>query len=471
MAHRFHRIRQAMRQGWGRFPRRGGSRALVLLAAAGLLFGLRAVPEAHDVPGDVTVQAFAKPEADRLRLLVRVPLEAMQDVNFPLRGPGYLDLEGAEPLLPGAAQLWLAQEVELYEEGVRLAEPEIAGLRLSLPSDRSFESYDTALASILTGERLPDSLQLIWRQAMLDVALDYVIASDRSNFAIRPGVERLGLRVVTVLRFITPDGAERAFELRGDPGLVTLDPRWHQAAARFVASGFEHILDGTDHLLFLLCLVVPFRRFRALVPIVTGFTVAHSVTLVASAYGFAPNFLWFPPLVETLIAISIVYMAFENMLASGSSGGTPVRRRWLMAFGFGLVHGFGFSFALRETLQFAGAHLLTSLLAFNVGVELGQLLVIALAVPVLEVLFRFVVAERAGTILISALVAHTSWHWMVERYDVLSQYPITWVALASALLIGIMPWLIGMLAAAGAARAAVRYLRRAGPAGGAATAD
>ena len=475
MRHRGDRIgREIGRRGRpGRLPLRGGSRALVFLAAAALFFGLRVAPEAHDVPSDVTVQAFAKPEGDRLRLLVRVPLEAMQDVNFPLRGPGYLDLEGAEPLLPGAAQLWLAQEIELYEDGVRLAEPEIAGLRLSLPSDRSFQNYDTALASILTGERLPADLQLIWRQAMLDVVLDYPIASERSSFAIRPGVERLGMRVVTVLRFLTPDGAERPFELRGDPGLVTLDPRWHQAAGRFVASGFEHILDGTDHLLFLLCLVVPFRRFRALVPIVTGFTVAHSVTLVASAYGLAPNFLWFPPLVETLIAISIVYMAFENILASGSGSndGTQVRRRWLMAFGFGLIHGFGFSFALRETLQFAGAHLLTSLLAFNVGVELGQLLVIALAVPVLELLFRVVVAERAGTILISALVAHTSWHWMVERYDVLSQYPITWAALASALLIGILPWLVGMLAAAAAARAAVRYLRRPGPVGGAAAAD
>ena len=461
------RRRRPARPGRGR----RGRRALLLVAAAGLLFGLRADPAAHDIPSDVTVQAFARPEGDRLRLLVRVPLEAMQDVNFPLRGPGYLDLEGAEPLLPDAAQLWLAQEVELYEDGVRLAEPAIAGLRLSLPSDRSFQDYDAALANILTGERLPDGLQLIWRQAMLDVVLDYAIGSETSSFAIRPGVERLGMRVVTVLRFITPEGAERAFELRGDPGLVTLDPRWHQAAARFVASGYEHILDGTDHLLFLLCLVVPFRRFRALVPIVTGFTVAHSVTLIASAYGMAPDFLWFPPLVETLIAISIVYMAFENILAAGSGDGTPVRRRWLMAFGFGLVHGFGFSFALRETLQFAGSHLVTSLLAFNVGVELGQLLVIALAVPVLEVLFRFVVAERAGIILISALVAHTSWHWMMERYDVLSQYPITWAALASALLIGILPWLVGMLAAAGAARAAVRYLRRPRPARGVAGAD
>ena len=95
----------------------------------------------------------------------------------------------------------------------------------------------------------------------------------------------------------------------------------------------------------------------------------------------------------------------------------------MITFGFGLVHGFGFSFALRETLQFAGSHLLTSLLSFNVGVELGQLLVLALLVPALELLFRFVVAERIGTIILSALVAHTGWHWMIERGAVLMQFP------------------------------------------------
>ena len=134
---------------------------------------------------------------------------------------------------------------------------------------------------------------------------------------------------------------------------MRLDPRWHQAALRFVESGFLHILEGIDHLLFLLCLVIPFRRFGTLVLIVTSFTVAHSITLIAAAYGFGPDALWFPPLVETLIAISIVYMALENIV------GSNVRRRWIIAFAFGLVHGFGFSFALRETLQFAGSHLLT----------------------------------------------------------------------------------------------------------------
>ena len=191
------------------------------------------------------------------------------------------------------------------------------------------------------------------------------------------------------------DKAERVFEYLGDPGLVRLDPRWHQAALRFVALGFEHILDGIDHLLFLLCLVLPFRKLKPLVIIVTSFTVAHSITLIASAIDLAPGALWFPPLIETLIAASIVYMALENIV-----GVTNVTRRWVITFAFGLVHGFGFSFALRETLQFAGSHLLTSLLAFNVGVELGQLLVLALLIPALHFAFRRVVAERMGIIIV-----------------------------------------------------------------------
>jgi hypothetical protein len=224
--------------------------------------------------------------------------------------------------------------------------------------------------------------------------------------------------VANVLRFIQPDGTVRAFDFPGNPGLIRLDPRWHHVFGSFVRLGFLHILEGTDHLLFLFCLIIPFRRFRELVLLVTAFTAAHSVTLAASAYGMAPGALWFPLLVETLIATSIVYMALENIL------GGKVRRRWLITFGFGLVHGFGFSFALRETLQFAGSHLITSLLAFNLGVELGQLLVLSLLVPLLSLLFHRVVPERAGTIVLSALVAHTGWHWMVERGSRLREFDL-----------------------------------------------
>ena len=410
---------------------------LLILLVTSLILTFPGTLPAHDIPGDVTVQAFVKPEGQRLRLLVRVPLEALSDMVFPTYGPGYLNFERARERdeFTDAAMIWMGQEVQIFEDDTQLLEPSITAIKVSLPSNRSFETYEAALAHV-QGPLLPATTQIVWQQAMLDVLFDYRIESDQSAFSIRPSLERMGLRVVTVLRFLPPNGPERAFDLRGDPGLVRLDPRWHQAAFRFVAMGFEHILDGTDHLLFLACLVIPFRRFRALAVIVTAFTVAHSVTLIASAYDLAPEALWFPPLVETLIAISIVYMALENIV------GANVQRRWTITFVFGLIHGFGFSFALRETLQFAGSHLLTSLLSFNIGVELGQLLVLVLLVPTLSVLFRFVVAERTGTILLSALVAHTSWHWMTERWELLNQFPITWAAFSRAMLTGAMGWLI-----------------------------
>ena len=290
---------------------------------------------------------------------------------------------------------------------------------------------------------------------MLDVLFDYPIQSDRSPFSIDPAFGRLGLHVVTALRFLPPGGAVRAFEYQGNPGLVRLDPRWYQASFRFVQLGFFHILDGTDHLLFLFCLVIPFRRFRALVPVVTAFTVAHSLTLIASAYGMAPDALWFPPLIETLIAMSIVYMALENIV------GASVERRWLITFGFGLVHGFGFSFALRRTLQFAGTHLLTSLLSFNVGVELGQILVLLVAHPGARArLFRFVVAERMGTIVLSALVAHTGWHWMVDRYGVLRQFEFQWPVVDATFVVGVLRALMLVVAAAGLLWLVFGVLRR-----------
>jgi hypothetical protein len=374
---------------------------------------------------------------------MRVPLLAMREVDFPRRSIGILDLPRSEAALSNAARLWIADNVELYEGEVRLDYPRVVEVRVSLPSDKSFASYEAALAHV-TGARLADNTELYWNQGLLDVLFEYPIRSDSSEFSIHPKLDRLGLRTVTVLRFLPPSGAVRAFEFVGDPGLVRLDPRWYQAALRFVEAGFFHILDGTDHLLFLFCLVIPFRRFRALIPIVTAFTVAHSITLIASAYDLGPDSLWFPPLIETLIAVSIVYMALENIV-----GVSNVQRRWMIAFGFGLVHGFGFSFALRQTLQFAGSHLLTSLLSFNIGVELGQLLVLVLLIPVLELLFRYVVAERMGTIILSALVVHTGWHWMIERGERLRQFQFQWPALTAALLVSILRWLMLLVVLAG----------------------
>jgi hypothetical protein len=145
------------------------------------------------------------------------------------------------------------------------------------------------------------------------------------------------------------------------------------------------------------------------------------------------------PLVETLIAASIVYMALENI-----AGAAHLRRsRWAIALAFGLVHGFGFSFALRENLQFAGTHLVSALLAFNAGVELGQVMMLAIFVPALHLVFRFVVAERIGTIVLSALIAHTAWHWMADRWRALSQFD--WPAVTAAGMATLLGWVLAAL--------------------------
>jgi hypothetical protein len=389
-------------------------RALPIALAAVLFFAGGVRSGAHEIPRSVTVHAFVKPDANRLRVLIRVPLGAMRDIQFPERD-GFLELSQIEPDLYDAVKMWILPELRLFEGSRELSRPVVDAVRVSLPSDRSFGSYEAAVAHVKSAP-LPVGTELPRDQALLDVLLEYPISTTRGSFAIHPAFSRLGVEVRTVLRFVGPSGV-RAFEVQGDPGLLRLDPRWHQATWHFARLGFAHILDGIDHLLFLACLVVPLRRVRSLVVVVTAFTVAHSVTLIASAFDLAPDALWFPPLVEMLIAASIVYMAIENVVAKPS-----ISRRCALAFGFGLVHGFGFSFALKETLQFAGSHLLMSLLSFNAGVEFGQLLAIAVLVPAVHLLFRFVIAERMGTIVLSVIIGHTSWHWMTDRWDALRQF-------------------------------------------------
>ena len=371
---------------------------------------LPAWPEAHEIPADVTVQAFVTHGEGRVRVLARVPLAAMRDYEFPTREPGYLELSEAASLAEDAARQWIAPYLTLYEDGDPVPGLSLVATRISAPGDRAFTTFERAYRQVL-GPPLDEQAELPPAQAMLDILFE-APARQEARLTLDARLAHLALRTQTVLRFILPDGSVRPFSYKGDPGPVRLDPHWWEAAGAFTLSGFFHILDGIDHLLFLLCLVLPVRRALPLISVVTSFTAAHSITLIASAFGLVPEALWFPVLIETLIALSIVFMAFENIL------GTRSRRRWLMAFGFGLVHGFGFSFALSESLQFAGSHLFTSLLAFNVGVELGQIAVLLVLVPTLALLFRIVPAV-GGAIIISAALAHTGWHWMLDRGETL----------------------------------------------------
>lgn len=180
-------------------------------------------------------------------------------------------------------------------------------------------------------------------------------------------------------------------------------PVLHQLR-QYVWLGVTHILLGYDHLAFLLALLFV-RRFRDLVTVITAFTVAHTLTLALAAL----DVVVLPArLVESLIAASIVWVAAENLLRRAEPAG-----RWRVAFAFGLVHGFGFATILRE-LGLPGDGLVRCLLAFNVGVELGQIAIAAACWPLLQWALRQTWAGRVRTTLSLALLAFGA-AWLLDR--------------------------------------------------------
>jgi hypothetical protein len=243
--------------------------------------------------------------------------------------------------------------------------------------------------------------------------------------------------------------------LNGSSGRVTLDPHWYDAGMGFVALGVQHILTGFDHLLFLLCLVIPFRRLRSLIPVITAFTVGHSITLIGTAFGLAPDAKWFPPFIEMAIAVSIVYMAVENII------GPDLRRRWIIAGLFGLVHGFGFADVLGEQLQFAGSNLLTALLGFNLGIEIGQLIALSIFIPCLALVLRGRMQGRMGVSILSAAVGLIAWQWMVDRALTLWQTP--WPLPTTAGILIAAQWVVALVVAVGTATLFAKWCERRWP--------
>ncbi|NBY69954.1 MAG: HupE/UreJ family protein [Betaproteobacteria bacterium] len=377
-------------------------------------WGLYAGAQAHEIPNDVQVQSFLKQEEQGLTLFIRVPLSSMKEVELPLLNNLYLDIPHIKPALQQAADLWFVDNLKIVQGQQSLNRVSVKTARISLPSNRSFVTYETALAHVRSENwELPS--QLVWNQQYLDLELQVNAKNDDSNIEIDFGLQRLAQRVAIDLRFQLLNAQERAFEFNAREGAVLLNPSAWQASWRFIQMGFKHILSGTDHLLFIACLILTATQWLSLVGVITGFTLAHSLTLIAAAMGYAPAGLWFLPWVELAIAFSIVYLALENIWR------TDVRRRWLVCTLFGLIHGFGFSFALHESMQFAGTHHVLSLLSFNLGVEAGQLLVLLLGVPVAMWLATKAYA-RTLTIVLSALIAHLAWHWMEERWVIAAKF-------------------------------------------------
>ena len=217
------------------------------------------------------------------------------------------------------------------------------------------------------------------------------------------------------LTVVGPDGRARPVEVldRGETSrpepIVGAAPEEGALtiARRFVHLGFTHILPGgLDHVLFVLGLALLSSRLRPLLAQVTAFTLAHTVTLALAVYGVVS----LPPrIVEPLIAASIVYVAVENLVRTKATW-----TRVAVVFAFGLLHGLGFAGVLTE-LGWPQGRKLTALLSFNVGVELGQLAVIAIALGLLALLTRLKLPRRRLEQGLSAGIAIVALVWTVQR--------------------------------------------------------
>jgi HupE / UreJ protein len=424
----------------------------IYVAAAFCPVGISRLASAHEFTMETLMNAFIKIEQREAHFVVRVPLHVLKSVKFPVSGRE-IDLTAADAAIQQALTQ-LGSQITIWEAGRPLVASGAIG-RLTLPSDRSFERYTDAIVHV--GQPVPRGTTIYADQGYVDAHLTYAITSPNSRFMIQTAIApEFKNYLKLAIRYLPLGEDGRAMVITSRSGRVALNPSWYQAATGFVALGIMHILSGIDHLLFLLCLLIPVRRLGEILKIVTAFTVGHSITLLGSVYDFAPAGEWFPPLVETLIAVSIVYMALENIL------GVDLRHRWLIALLFGLVHGFGFAYGLKESLQFAGRHLLISLFSFNVGIEIGQILVLIVMLPALAIVMRHVLVGRVGMIILSAIVAHVAWHWMIERGDVL--WKVEWPQLDGAGFAVLARWVAGLLLAAGGVRFFTRRARRRGPA-------
>lgn len=242
---------------------------------------------------------------------------------------------------------------------------------------------------------------------LLEVQLRHRLAPGGGSVTLRATFHELTddtHRVIARVEDVRRDATERRrdgaatlmFDVAASEHVVTSEPlaSWRDVGApagstrAMILLGIEHILTGYDHLVFLACLLIAGGTWWSRAGIISAFTLAHSVTLVLAALRVVT-----PPerFVEAAIAVSIAYVAIENLVAD------PRRARWPAAFGFGLVHGLGFA-GMLDGLELPAGQWLAAVLTFNVGVELGQLVAMAVSLPIINLLTR------------------SSWHAHVVRY-------------------------------------------------------
>jgi hypothetical protein len=282
-----------------------------------------------------------------------------------------------------------------------------------------FATLDEAKVSFDSGRGFPEESEPLYvGDTVVDIILRYGVGKPIHSYSISstldPGLPDQEKTANLILDY--GPGNIKVFRARGllsEP--VNISRSALSAVFTFIKEGFRHILEGLDHVLFVLCLVLGAVQLKSLVWRVTGFTIGHSITLSAGFFGFVPTGAWFVPTIETGIALSIIYAAVIAMVPRNRLLANE-RNMFFVTSLIGLLHGLGFSFVLNKILQIESPDIWQSLLAFNVGVEIGQLVIILAAWPVFRLIQKLSDrAWRIGRIGIASGCIAVAAVWTVQR--------------------------------------------------------
>jgi HupE / UreJ protein len=318
-------------------------------------------------------------------------------------GLALLALQGLDLSVGEASINAKVERVRIYKNGTQSDFATLDDARKSFQGEQLFDAFEQ---DVYVGDT---TIDVLLRYTSKSAVYQYALSS-----TLDPGLPDQDETANLVLDYSS--GGVQVFRARGllhEPVVVTrslLD-----AVLTFIKEGVIHILEGLDHVLFVICLVLGAMRLKPLLWRVTGFTIGHSITLSLGFYGFVPSAAWFVPAVETGIALSIIYVA----VVAVTPGLQQKKGEWTVVGVTGLIgllHGLGFSFVLQHILQVTSPDIWQSLVAFNIGVEVGQLLIVTgawIAFYLISLL-----RGRAATVnryLVSSLCIVIALYWVIER--------------------------------------------------------
>lgn len=254
-----------------------------------------------------------------------------------------------------------------------------------------FSTLEEARRAFADDQPLPKDNAPFVGDSVVDVRLEYRGAGRIEEYqlssSLNPNLPGQEDTANLILDYAT--GTQKVFRATGlltEP--VTVSHSSMAAATTFIIEGVRHILGGPDHVLFVVCLILASLTLVTLAVRITGFTIGHSITLALGFFGYVPAGAWFIPMVETGIALSIIYAAVVAI----AYGAQPVKAQtttFWVTVAIGMLHGLGFSFVLQEILGISAGNVWVNLLSFNIGVELGQLLIVLLLWPLLMLILKY----------------------------------------------------------------------------------